>query len=827
MLINWNIKLYKFFDRHKWALYTILGVTTVLFAWLGSKVVYEEDLTKFLPASKSGSSQELVFETLRVKDKIFLQFVPKNDTVAQEDLIAACDMLTNSLLHADSLTGDIASVLYCVKDEWIMDGMAYLFAHAPLFIDDTHYAGIDTLTAIPAMERQMDENLSLIASASSMAYYDMVRQDPIALRKLFLGQDNGAMTSGFGGNFTLIDRHFFTPDSAVLLAFVSPDFTSFNSKAGSRLITLLEKEIATFNRTNSQVEVLFHGAPVRSAFNSRQIKKDLAVTLGLSLLVVCLALGLCFKNRSSIPLLIVPVIYGALMALSAVYLIQGGMSLMALGIGAVILGVALSYCLHVITHYKYLGDPIAVIQDQTLPLLLGCVTNIGAFLGLMFTQSSLLRDFGLFASFAIFGTTLFCLVFLPHFFSPSRNRRSQRVFHRLEWLNAYPIDQKKWLIILIVIVCAGSLYTKRFVSFDSDLTHIGYIEANVLRSEKLYAEKVNGGKTAIYYAASSKDLDSALIYSHHLTAVLDSLQQEGQIESFTRATGLLSAKAEQLQRINQWHDYWNAERVARVEASLTAAGRAKGFKPEMFAPFFASLTADYQPSSLYAAGVIPEELMSNIIEYTADSAYLIFTSTLIDPEHRKHVSDIVTAKPHLMVIDPFYYTSDMVTVLNEDFDTALNISSIFVFLVLLLAYRSFSRAVLAFIPMGLSWFVVLGFMGLFGLQFNLINIIISTFIFGIGVDYSIYVMDGLLGNTRRGYAKLLMYHKTAIIFSAFVLMVSISSLMFASHPAIKSIGLTTLVGMASTVLITYTLQPFLFKWLAKSALFKKFGRKNK
>ena len=39
--------------------------------------------------------------------------------------------------------------------------------------------------------------------------------------------------------------------------------------------------------------------------------------------------------------------------------------------------------------------------------------SIGAFAGLLFTDSQLLRDFGLFASLTLVGTTLFSLVLLP------------------------------------------------------------------------------------------------------------------------------------------------------------------------------------------------------------------------------------------------------------------------------------------------------------------------------------------------------------------------------------------------------------------------------
>jgi predicted RND superfamily exporter protein len=52
-------------------------------------------------------------------------------------------------------------------------------------------------------------------------------------------------------------------------------------------------------------------------------------------------------------------------------------------------------------------------------------------------------------------------------------------------------------------------------------------------------------------------------------------------------------------------------------------------------------------------------------------------------------------------------------------------------------------------------------------------------------------------------------------------MVVTGSLLFATHPAIHSIGVSTLIGMSATILITYTLQPALFRWLMKFNFFSK------
>ena len=179
-----------------------------------------------------------------------------------------------------------------------------------------------------------------------------------------------------------------------------------------------------------------------------------------------------------------------------------------------------------------------------------------------------------------------------------------------------------------------------------------------------------------------------------------------------------------------------------------------------------------------------------------------------------------------MFLEPFYYCMDMVQLIHKDFTKTLLISSLFVLLVLLLAFRNVWVSLVAFFPMFLSWYALQGFMAILGLEFNLINIVISTFIFGIGVDYSIFVMEGLLQEARTGSRERLAYHKTAIFFSALVLVIAIGSLVFARHPCVSSTGKISLIGMIFTILMTYSLEPFVFRWLLRFPFFQKSVRKD-
>ena len=821
---NLFIKIYEFLKPKRWLTYTLILLSVALFGFYASKVEFEEDISKLLPATDAESSGGLAFVDLKVKDKIFIQIVAREEgSVDIQQMAEVCDMFMSELLMRDTATHYINDALYRIDDDLIINGLDYLLTYLPTFVDTTMYAHFDSLLANDAIANRMAENYDLLFNEGRTELLDLVQQDPAGLRYAFL--EAGVLDNLKGARFSVVDGHLFSPDSTVSMAFISPNLSSMDSKAGNKLVELIEQVRDEVEAEHTDVDIYFHGAPVQSVFNSRQIKSDLLMTIGISLVIICVVICLCFRNWNTLVLLLMPVGYGALFAMACIYWIQGGMSLMAMGIGAIVLGVALSYVLHVLTHYKHVTDPVRVIREQTSPVLLGCITTIGAFVGLMFTDSPLLADFGMFASLALVGTVAFCLLFLPHFFDEHNNKKSHKAFAIIAKINSYPLDRKRWFVVLLVVVSVVCFFTSRWVTFDSDLKNIGYTDPDVRRSQVLYADKINHGNRSMYYASAAKSLDEAITYNAQLLQVADSLQAIGEIDSYSKMSSILLPTAVQQQRIDHWRNYWTDERIAQVMTTINREGERVGFRAGTFDMFETIVRADYQPGSIYESGVLPDGLMSNIVELTGDN-YMVFTSVLMSADKQKQINDIMASVPHTVVVDPFYYTNNMVELLNDDFNTVLGISSLFVFIVLLLSYRSISRALLAFMPMFLSWYIVQGIMGIFGLQFNLINIVISSFIFGVGVDYSIFIMDGLLANTRRDDITLLLYHKTAILLSAFVLIVVTGSLVFATHTAMRSIGVTTLIGMSATILLAYTLQPFIYRQLMKNkTLAHKFGRK--
>jgi 2-polyprenyl-3-methyl-5-hydroxy-6-metoxy-1,4-benzoquinol methylase len=103
-------------------------------------------------------------------------------------------------------------------------------------------------------------------------------------------------------------------------------------------------------------------------------------------------------------------------------------------------------------------------------------------------------------------------------------------------------------------------------------------------------------------------------------------------------------------------------------------------------------------------------------------------------------------------------------------------------------------------------------MGLLGIKFNIVNIIICTFIFGLGDDFSIFTLDGLEQEYKYGKNVLASY-RNSILLSAFTVIVGIGVLIFAKHPALHSIALVTIIGIFCIVFVSMVIQPLAYGWL--------------
>ena len=816
------IKIYLFFRHHRQVCWLSMIVLFTFFGFFASQIHLEEDINKLMPSSKNeDGTTKLAFADLKIKDKTFLLFEAKDSYggIDVNVLTEVCDAFVDSLLaqDKDSVVGNghqaLADVFYRLDDDLLPNGIDYLSEHLPAYIDTVFYAHFDSLLTREHFVRQMQQNHDDLQSEVGEMFPELIEMDPLGMRNVLA---DGMQHLLSAGSYQTIYNHFFVPDSTVCIAFLTPRFSSTNTGQGSALFEQLNALILQFANTYPDVRITYHGTPASGYYNSTQIKHDLTTTITGALVLVLLFLLFCFRRWDTIPLLLLPVVFGTIFGLSMMYWLKGEFSLLALGIGGVVLGVALSYVLHVLTHHQYVGNGELLLRDQVKPVLLGCITTIGSFAGLIFINTALLQDFGLFAAFAILGTTLFSLVYLPQMLQAQHNPQK---FKWMNPINDYPFDRKKPLLVTIFIlmaICIGA-WLVGGTRFDADMHNLGYLDDMTEYSEQLLREKTYTGDKTKYFASRGRTMEEAIEHFSVLDCKLDSLQQLGLVKSYTHTNQIFVPMRVQQERIDAWKDYWTPERLNKVRTLIAQTAHQADLNPEAFDTFFEAATRDYEPDSLYATGLIPTGYQSTLMEESYGGDYLCFTSVRCQNDSVRssesdyiRICDAVASNPNLLVLDTYYYTTDTLLQMNADFNVLQWLSMLFVLVVLLLSFHfNVKHTLLGFMPILLSWLIVLGAMVLFDVRFNLISIIISTFIFGIGVDYSIFVMNGLTAPQTDK----LRYHKTAILLSAVTLITTVSSMLLASHPAIRSVGFSTLVGLLSAVVLAYVLQPAIYRWL--------------
>lgn len=807
---------------------------------MASKIHLEENITSFFPSGNSSHMAE-VYSNLKVSDKILIMFSSSDGSIDldNEDSLFAAAARFGELVEAAGVPA--GKYLDCVSGDDISGMLDFVGEHLPVLMEDSDYESLARLDN-PAVVDSAIRNVYLnLISPAGFAVKDVLMSDPLSIGGGVLGRTAELNPVS---DYQVRENHVFTPDGNTLLAFLEPAFSSGETGNNDALVGIVDAAVDSLAAEFPTVDVHYFGGPAMSVYNARQIKRDTYATSIVALVIIILFILCVFKRRRSIFLILCPAIYGAVFALAMSWLTRGSISGIAVGAGTAIMGIALSYSIHFLAHQNYVRSVTQLLEELCSPLIIGSVTTVGAFVGLLFTSSRLLQDFGLFAAYTLLGTMVFCLVFLPQFLVAQSDVREGKVLRVIEKISSYPFDRNKWLIAALVILTAVCGYMSTKVGFDSDMMDLTYWEPKLKEAEAmLAAQDRDSTKTVMLVNVGASD-DLAYNALRGTLQELEALKSEGLVSDYSDGGAFIAGHEEQMRRIGKWKAFWTPERVASVSEEIRSAAVKYGFREDAFDGAIARLSADYQPvewfegqsssvdgSSVHGPSV--QDASGQDAEDSSDSVFQIdetqaipmaFSSWIGSSDNlkmfvcqatmrRADIDEVYSrfyGNPNVVIFDQSYFANKAAESINNDFYLILFISSFLIFFVLWLSYGRLELALLSFLPMAVSWIIITGIMGMLGVQFNIVNIILSTFIFGMGDDFSIFIMDGLLHKYRTG-RELVNSHKSAIFFSSFVMIVGIGALIFAKHPALHSIALITILGMVAVVLVAYVAEPVIFR----------------
>ena len=231
----------------------------------------------------------------------------------------------------------------------------------------------------------------------------------------------------------------------------------------------------------------------------------------------------------------------------------------------------------------------------------------------------------------------------------------------------------------------------------------------------------------------------------------------------------------------------------------------------MYTPFFAYLGEPKQPITdlqIYKAlSAIP--IGDFITE--KDGFYTIANLVKLTEGQRTAFIEQIQRQTPTIVIDRKQISETFLGKLKDDVVALASYASFAIFFILLLFFRRIELVLLTLIPIALTGVVTTALMNLFGLEFNVFSMIVCTLVLGHSVDFSIFMTCALQKEYSTGKDELPVY-KVSVLLASITTFLAIGTLIFAKHPALKSIASVSLIGIFSALLLTFVFYPSLFKF---------------
>ena len=803
--MNFILNIYDRLSKRSKLLWTTFVGFIVLFVTLILNLNYSEDINDFLPLGTSEQEALAVYQSISGAERMYMLFSNPDD---EDKTIDAIDYFINSVHDRDSLgwCGDLTAQYDMTTMQEVSD---FIYSNIPYFLTKEDYKRMDSLLSQPAyLEAQLSRDKEMLMFPSGGLMTSSITKDPLGLFSPVLEH---LQNSNPQIGFEMYDGYIFTPDMSRAVAMMSSPFGNSETEYNSQMLQILHDAADEMKEEYPEVGVTIVGGPEIAVGNAARIKKDSIIAILLSVILITLLVTYSIGSIRNILLIFLSIGWGWLFALAGMSLFSSQVSIIVIGISSVILGIAVNYPLHMIVHLSHTPNVRATLKELLLPLVIGNVTTVGAFMTLIPLQSVALKDLGLFASLLLIGTIFFVIFYLPHMLKVKVvEHKNNKLLEKIASLS--PENSKLFITVLTIATVVLSVFSFK-TEFDSNIANINYMTEDQREGmnyfQNLLSKESTNTTSELYVLSSAESFDEALSKNSGVEEIIDSLVHSGIIKSYSGVRRFLVSKKEQEDRIQMWKDFV-LNHHATLTADFSAAASRAGFSDRAFKQF----------SELVDCS---EELTPKEIEFFEPLTSLILSQNIaqIDQTGKSYIvnklivesSDIDSVKSYF---DDSFDVVGMNSALSKNLSDNFNYigwaCSLIVFFFLWFSFGRIELAIIAFIPMAISWVWILGIMAIVGIKFNIVNVILATFIFVQGDDYTIFMTEGC--QHEYTFRKpILSSYKNSILQSALIMLVGIGTLIISKHPAMRSLAEVTIVGMISVVLMSYTFPPLLFKWL--------------
>ncbi len=651
--------------------------------------------------------------------------------------------------------------------------------------------------------------------------------EPLFDKKPESNEDVEAIRTELFDNLPFFDNFLYNKKTGTIRSVIYLDQKIVNTIIREQFIfNVLNPTIKNFEKETG-LNVRVSGMPYIRTMNAQNIKDEIGLFVGLALLVTALIFYIFFRSYRATFITLLVVSIGVVWAVGFIGLFQYEISVLMALIPPLIIVIGVPNAIFLINKYqnevkkhgnqaKSLQRVISKVGNATL---MTNITTASGFATFIFTNSQLLREFGIIASINIMAIFFLSLLLIPIFYSFMHKPKERHLEHlERKWMDAIVNWMEKMvrhhriaIYIFTVIIIIFSLIGMNMIRVSGSLIE-DMPEGKTFYKDILFFEDEFGGIMPLEILIDTKQKKGVLNLS--TLKRMNKLDEEiDEIPELSKSISVLDLVKYSKQAFYNGNPKYYQLPTQQEKNFILSYTKNSDTNSDMLKSFVDS-TGQFARITTFMKDVGTDK-MEQIEERLMDKINKVF------PDKKYDVS--LTGKALLFIKGTNYLVKNLVI--------SLSLAIILISLFMAWMFRSFKMIIISLIPNILPLLITAGLMGYLGVPIKPSTILVFSIAFGISVDDTIHFLakyrQELIARkwkVRKSVYAALRETGTSMFYTSVVLFFGFLVFTVSSFGGTKALGglvsVTLLFAMVSNLLLLPSLLLSLESTIANKKTFK-------
>ena len=782
----------------------------------------EEDLLALLPNDEPVISDfKIIVGKFKALDAMYFDITsrsfdntsdsnPSDDKRLEElhlDITETADMLNESLVGSDLFE----VIYYQFNPEDMMVLFKQLSQHKACLLNKSDLLSFSEGLPPQEIENRLSEVRRMMIEPSGIFLKESISSDPLGLDSK-LQAKFGLLNQEFSEAEIIDGRIWDRQERHILLIGITKEGSSDSNKNGV-IIDKIDGIINRLNNDHPNVRVSYTGGHRASLDNATVIKSDVQRSLTGAMIGIALLGLLFFRHKSFIFLVYLPIVFGVAATTILLSLFSPALSAISLGCSVVLIGIVVDYGIHILYRVEIDADKCdahSSVRSIALPLTIGACTTAGGLLCLVASTFPGQQQMGAFGAIGVLISAIYAGLALPWLVGSAKPKTggfkislAQCCQRLLGWREKYSV----YFTILSVIIIVTALFGIKRLRFDGDPAKLNYLKAEHLDDQNLILDTW-GEFSLTSVVVRGSTYQDALEKNDKLAGLLAQLQLDNVIEVYSTISAILPSRETQRSNRNDWIPFWSGPDGMRLRRDLDTKAAGLSFSKQAFSNFYKQIEnpLDDDISIEMFQDTAFHKILTGRIVHSQDENLVMSTFRAAPGKYGQAVSFIKECMPNIVVTNSRKLVESITLLIREQMLKIAVLACLVVTICLFFFLKRIELVLWTLLPVVFSLVLTLGILGWAGVGINLFSCLFVVFIFGVGIDYSVFLVCSYL-DAYRNNCSYIENTFGAVIICTLTTIGGFILLALAEHPALFSIGITGLTGILSSLLAAILIVP--------------------